>query len=482
MAWPAFLNPRNPVLWIVGLVSGGAIVIGVTSYNAFFGPAATLLEEYTVPVELTALQRQVDASGTIVPVRTVNISPLQAGRLERLEVDQGMTVEAGQPLAVMKNDTNRAQGLQAEARFNQAVANLQETQARLIGQEQQLIEQLNIAQTRFSAASERVPAEALAAITRFQLAQQQLQRYEVPTEQGAISQNELEDVILAFQEARANLKTDALGFESLATQLSDPQALTQRLPNNPEIRELAASVREARAALDEHRQSGQRELQRLNAAVAEARAAVEERVLDVQDTVIRAPFAGIVTQKYATEGAFVTPTTSGSVATASAATSILALAEGLEVLAKIPEIDVSQVKPGQFVEIMADAYPNQPFRGRVYLVAPEAVVEENVTSFEVRIVIDPQALEELRLLSGMNVDVTFLGEQLSQTLVVPTVAIVTEAGETGVMVPDWNNRPVFRPVTIGSTIGDQTQILEGLEPGERVFIELPEQFRDRDAE
>jgi len=81
-----------------------------------------------------------------------------------------------------------------------------------------------------------------------------------------------------------------------------------------------------------------------------------------------------------------------------------------------------QVKNGQRVEIVADAYPDRRFEGRVRLIAPEAVVEQNVTSFQVRVQL-VSGQSELR--SGMNVDVTFIGETVPDALVVPTVAIVT---------------------------------------------------------
>jgi HlyD family secretion protein len=71
-----------------------------------------------------------------------------------------------------------------------------------------------------------------------------------------------------------------------------------------------------------------------------------------------------------------------------------------------------------------------------------------------------------------------LGQELSNALVVPTVAIVTQDGNTGVMVPALdNNKPTFKPVTIGPTIQNQTQILEGLKQDERVFIDLPQEFK-----
>jgi len=69
-----------------------------------------------------------------------------------------------------------------------------------------------------------------------------------------------------------------------------------------------------------------------------------------------APFAGIVTQKYAV-GAIVTPTTSASSTASATSTSIVALASELEIKVNVPETDITQVKNGQRVEIVADAYP-----------------------------------------------------------------------------------------------------------------------------
>jgi HlyD family secretion protein len=93
------------------------------------------------------------------------------------------------------------------------------------------------------------------------------------------------------------------------------------------------------------------------------------------------------------------------------------------VLAEVPEVDIQQLHIGQPVEIVADSYPNQTFRGKVRLIAPEAVVKQNVTSFQVRITLET-GQDKLR--SGMNTDVTFLGDQMDKAVVVPTVAIVTK--------------------------------------------------------
>ena len=153
----------------------------------------------------------------------------------------------------------------------------------------------------------------------------------------------------------------------------------------------------------------------------------------------------------------------------------MALAKGLEVVAKVPEVDVSQLRRGQPVIIQADAYPNQSFEGQVIRVAPEAIVENNVTSFEVTIgLVTGQA--ELR--SKMNVDVVFTGRALENVLTVPTVSIVTLSGQTGVMVPNAEQKSEFQPITIGLVLDEKTQVLSGLESGERIFIDIPEDSED----
>jgi HlyD family secretion protein len=122
------------------------------------------------------------------------------------------------------------------------------------------------------------------------------------------------------------------------------------------------------------------------------------------------------------------------------------------------------------VEIRADAFPGQKFKGKVRLVAPAAVIEQNVTSFQVRITLETG---QNQLRSGMNVDLTFVGEILKDALVVPTVAIVNQKGKVGVLIPDAKQQPQFKPITIGSSLGDQTQIIEGVKAGEAVFVYIP---------
>jgi HlyD family secretion protein len=237
------------------------------------------------------------------------------------------------------------------------------------------------------------------------------------------------------------------------------------------LEQAQARVTESQRRVDDLRNFPPREdITQAEARLAQARAQLDGAQIRQDETLIRAPFGGIVTQKFATEGAFVTPTTSASDLSSATSTAIVALAEDLEVLAEVPEADVSLLKVGQAVEVVADAFPDQTFAGRVTLVAPEAIERQNVTLFQVRIeLLDGKD----RLRSNMNVSVAFIGDQLADALVVPSVAVVTQAGETGVLVPGDNREIVFQPVTLGPQVGNQIQIVDGIAEGDRVFVDLP---------
>jgi len=64
-------------------------------------------------------------------------------------------------------------------------------------------------------------------------------------------------------------------------------------------------------------------------------------------------------------------------------------------------------------------------------------------------------------------------EELSPTPVVPIVAVVTRSGQSGVYVAGREDQPTFRSIALGYSSGSSIQVLDGLELGERVFIDWP---------
>ncbi len=382
----------------------------------------------TVAVKTEDLRVRIRASGTVTPVQSVNVSPKRAGRLVRLLVDQGNRVEAGQAIAQMESEDLAAQLAQAQATLQQAEAKLLEAQ--------------NGTRSEDIAGSEAQTATADANVAdakaKLKQAQDELQRHQNLARDGAISKRDLTKFVTDAEAAQANVDAQTARFNEQTQNLS-------KLRNGTRPEQIAAA----------------------EAAVSQARAQVQSAQVELDSTTIRAPFAGIVTQKYANIGAFVTPTTSASTSASATSSSIVAIASELEIVAKVPETSISQVKTGQPVEIRADAYPGKSFKGAVRLIAPEAVVEQNVTSFQVRIRL---RTGQAALKSGMNVDLIFKGGELKDAVVVPTVAIVNQKGKTGVLIPSNSDEPEFRPITIGITAGDQVQIMDGVKPGDSVIV------------
>jgi HlyD family secretion protein len=201
-----------------------------------------------------------------------------------------------------------------------------------------------------------------------------------------------------------------------------------------------------------------------------ARERLAQRQVEQEELIVRAPFAGVISQRYAEPGAFVTPTTTASSSLGATSSSIVEVARGLEALAKVPESDVGRLQVGMPASVRVDAFPDRRFAARVRQIAPRAVKTNNVTSFEVKLAFT-EPVPELRI--GMTADVDFQTGRLQARTLVPTVAIVTEEGRPGVLLVDKDKQPSFQPVELGASSGKDTQILQGLEPGTRVFIDLP---------
>ena len=353
-------------LW-AGLLAGALLIGGGSALinQRRSGSQQRSLATYTVEARQGSLPGVITASGELEAFRKVNVSPKRQGVLEKLFVEEGDSVQAGQALALMDSgDLNdRLEELRAQVRSAKA--------------------QLNRSQS-------------------------ELQRRGALIRQGGIS---LDD----YNSARSTYLVD-------------------------------------------------------KAAVEAAQQRLAQRMKELGDLTVRAPFAGVVTARFADPGAFVTPTTSASASAGASSSSIVELAQGLEAVAKVPESDIGRIQAGQSAAVRVDSFPDRRFPARVRQIAPRAEKLNNVTSFEVKLqLIDPPP--ELRI--GMTADIDFNTGTLAARTLIPTVAVVTEQGKPGVLLVGPGNQPTFQAVTLGASSGKDTQILEGLQPGTRVFIDLP---------
>jgi HlyD family secretion protein len=372
----------------------------------------------TVQIERRNLSLTVSANGTIEPERSINISPVTSGRLKQLLVDETDTVKQGQIIAYMDDSTLQGQLIQAQGQLASAEANLQ-----------------------LAAAGNR-PEEILEAQARLDEAQASLRQAESTLQQdtglyqaGAISQRELQSSQASRDTAYAKV---VQAEQSLAVQRAG---------------------------------SRQEEIARNQAEVNAAQGNVNYILSQIDNTIIRAPFSGVVIRKYADPGAFVAPTTSASAENSATSSSILALATKNQVVANVAETSIGRMRVGQPATIKADAFPGKVFKGRVTEIAPQSTVEQNVTSFEVKVSLtDAEGV----LRSGMNVDVEFQVGELSQAVMVPTTAIVRRENGTGVYVKQPDQGVAFQAIETGTTVGGETEVISGLAGNEEVLLSYPE--------
>lgn len=398
-------------LLVLALLMGG----GWALYRVVLHPTGADRPLQTTPVERSSLLVTVSANGTVEPKQSTNVSPKTSGRLERILVDEGDSVVAGQALAYMDDADLQGQRLEAEGKLAAAQANLEKL---LVGNRPQETAQ---AQARLQSAQ-----------ASLQQAEDDLRRYEELYTAGAIS----------AQERNTSRST----------------------------RDTAqAAVEEAQQALALSKAgSRQEDIDQARAEVTQAQGALQTIQTQIDDAVIRAPFNGVVITRYADPGDFVAPTTSASEDSSATSSSILTLGSTYQVVANVAESNIGEIKVGQAVTLKADAYLGQTFTGRVAEIAEGATVEANVTSFEVHVDILSDTQRLLR--SGMNVDVQFQAGKLNQAIVVPTVAIVRQPNQTGVLVLGADGQPVFTPIETGVTVGNQTQVLSGLQGNEQIVI------------
>jgi HlyD family secretion protein len=527
MQLPLLKNLKHPLPVVVGIAAAtiGVAALGSVAVTQFKPSPKINLERYTVAAKTQDLTDKITASGSIIPFQTANLSPKTSGRVARMFVEQGDRVTQGQKIAQMENAEVQAAFAQAQANVQQAQANLNKakngTRVEEITQAQAKLNQaqanlnkakngnrpeetaqvkaklaqaqanLNLTKSIAPQQIEQATAQISSATAKLKLAQAQIDRYRSLKQSGAIAQDKLDQATADYQTARANMLDAQQKLlqvrNNSQSELSQRQAVVNEVQQSlrqsqlgsrsEDVASLAAQVAQAQAAYQQAKNGSRpEEIAQLTAAVAVANAQLQSARSQLTDSTVVAPFAGLITQRYASIGAFVTPTTSASTSTSATSTSIVALAKDMEVKAKVPEVDIGKIKVGQRVEVTADAFSDRPFQGTVRLVAPEAVVEQNVTSFEVRIALD-SGKELLR--SGMNVNTIFSGKRTSNALTVPTTAIGSKKGKTGVYIPGENNEPKFKEIKVGGSVRDKIQVLEGLQAGDRVFIDIPPGFKEK---
>jgi RND family efflux transporter MFP subunit len=216
-----------------------------------------------------------------------------------------------------------------------------------------------------------------------------------------------------------------------------------------------------------------------NAQVASDQLQIAENGLD--NTVVRAPFAGVVIAKAAQPGEIVSPLSAGGGFTRTGIGTIVDM-DSLEIEVDVGESYINRVQPKMPVVATLNAYPDWKIPAEVIAIIPTA--DRGKATVKVRVALKEK---DPRIVPDMGVNVSFLEQATPQAeqqapargVRVPAVAVASRGGQDVAFVLDEDGERVQqREVEVGRSLGDGRQVLSGLAAGETVVLDPPKDLED----
>ena len=275
---------------------------------------------------------------------------------------------------------------------------------------------------------------------------------------------EREQAAAQVQVARANLAQGQAELEDAAAAYKRAQDLAQqKFIAGSALDTAEARYNKSRAAIDT-----------LKAQITVAQANHRAAEVAFDQTLIRAPFTGMVLTKSANVGDIVTPFSAASGTTGAVVT--MADMETLEVEADVSEASIAKITVGQPAEIQLDAFPDLRLLGEVSRIVPTVDRAKATLLVKVKFVErDP------RVLPDMSAKIAFLSRPLRPDERTPVAALRADAivkrdAKDMVFVVGKDEQVKLTPVAAGAKVGDLVRV--DLAPGTRVVIAPPDRLVD----
>jgi RND family efflux transporter MFP subunit len=281
---------------------------------------------------------------------------------------------------------------------------------------------------------------------------------------------------------RAALAAAQAAAESAQAQVAQAQAqLVQARADERRQAELAASGMVTRQAEETARTTVALDAAQLEARRREAdqaRAQLTQARVNFDYAVVRAPFAGVVTDKAAQVGEIVSPLSAGGGFTRTGVGTIVDM-DSLEVEVDVAEAYIGQVQAGMRCEAVLDAYPDWKIPAHVIAVIPEA--DRGKATVKVRVGLEQK---DARLVPDIGVRVSFLASKQpaapasSHGVLVPPSALAERDGATVVFVVRDGRAHAQRIPGGVRDAGALKLVPDGLEAGDRVVVSPPAELVD----
>lgn len=379
----------------------------------------------TASVEVGSINDTAPVTGAIKALDSVSLSSKVPGKVLAVAVREGDVVKRGQ--VVVQIDPSDAQdnlrqaqaGLQAAvARLSQAKTNVTVTDIQTKAGIQQAKAGLAAAQSNLqkvksgARTQERLMAENQVTTAKANLdnAQSNLHRYKQLYSQGAVAASLLDTYQTQYNISLAQ-------YNSAKENLS----LVQEGARSEDIRSAEEAVTQARQALITAKANASQTAVRMQdvtsakAGIAQAQAQVGLAIEQLNNTALKSPVDGIVSQRMADPGQSVNATIP-----------LLQIVNVRTVFfqADISETVLSKIHPGQTVDVKVDAFPNMTFIGKVAKINPSASVDTR--NFGVRVQV-PNAANRLR--PGMFARGSVITASTSGAVLIPQTAVEDRNGK-----------------------------------------------------
>jgi len=190
------------------------------------------------------------------------------------------------------------------------------------------------------------------------------------------------------------------------------------------------------------------------------------------ESVVMAPIAGVILQKYVEEGQII----ASGINTVGGGSPIADIADMAAVYVKagVDEIDIGKIRVGQEASVVADAYPSHRFSGNIVRISPEARIEQNVTLFDVIVQV---ANRNGMLKSGMNASIEISVVKKQNLLLVSAAAVKIEtngrkSSDAATVFVKQGREFVPREVKTGLSNFKQVEIVSGLKEDDVIGVPI----------
>jgi len=490
---------------LTGLVLAGAIVSACRPSNPNIAPGLTPTPNpptvTVAAVQRGDIQSTLSYAGSVQASASVNVVPRISARIERLAVDVGSVVKAGDLIAVLDSRALQAQVDQARAAVAAAQARLDQMKA---GARPESVEQaranLAMAQAKLQSLLDGPRPEAVAQAK----ANLDAARAKLAQLQAGPTPEQVKAAELAVAQARNSLyaaqiqkdgdcnphnpeylckasQARALAAQTAVEQAEQQLAILKAPPTKEQIEQAEAAVAAAeqqyRLALAPYTQNDiaqarasvaaaqaqlrlaenpytEEDIRASEAAVAQARAGLEQALAQLDDARVTAPIDGVVSQKLLEQGALAGPTTP----------IVTIISRSVEVHINVEESRLALFTPQLAATVQVPAYPGVSFPARVIGDPPS--VDPRSRTAEVRLSVeDPKG----QLRPGMYAQVTLVAQKRSNVLTVPVSALINDNGQSEVYLVS-NERIKVQPVQVGLQDAEKAEITAGLAEGQIVVI------------